>query len=120
MCTSLALIGCDQAADIAKESFKTGKTIREVAREQTHAVPISMNVRPKRMTQPQADSRWRRRVTSTGPYFSSTPVTVLSSSLHLPFAGGHVHHFARGISWFATFCRWTWLALAGNSTTLHS
>ena len=34
MCTSLApLIGYDKAADIAKESFKTGKTVREIARE---------------------------------------------------------------------------------------
>src|SRR3982750_1294201 len=33
MCTSLApLIGYDQAADVAKESFKTGKTVRQVAR----------------------------------------------------------------------------------------
>ena len=33
MCTSLApLIGYDKAADIAKESFKTGKTVRQVAR----------------------------------------------------------------------------------------
>src|SRR5207248_5081833 len=34
MCTSLApLIGYDKAADIAKESFKTGKTVRQVALE---------------------------------------------------------------------------------------
>src|SRR5207248_7510416 len=34
MCTSLApLIGYDKAADIAKESHKTGKTVRQVARE---------------------------------------------------------------------------------------
>ena len=34
MCTSLApLIGYDAAANIAKEAFKTGKTVREVARE---------------------------------------------------------------------------------------
>ncbi len=34
MCTSLApLIGYDAAASIAKEAFKTGKTVREVARE---------------------------------------------------------------------------------------
>src|SRR5439155_18446885 len=35
MCTSLApLIGYDAAAAIGKESFKTGKTIREIAAEQ--------------------------------------------------------------------------------------
>ncbi len=35
MCTSLApLVGYDKAAAIAKEAFKTGKTVREVAREQ--------------------------------------------------------------------------------------
>ena len=35
MCTSLApIIGYDKAAAIAKEAFKTGKTIRQVAREQ--------------------------------------------------------------------------------------
>src|ERR1051325_9905612 len=34
MCTSLApVIGYDKAADIAKESFKTGKTIRQIAQE---------------------------------------------------------------------------------------
>ena len=34
MCTSLApAIGYDKAADVAKESFKTGKTVRQVAAE---------------------------------------------------------------------------------------
>ena len=34
MCTSLApLIGYDKAADIAKEAYKTGKTVRQVAME---------------------------------------------------------------------------------------
>ena len=28
-------VGYDKAADISKEAFKTGQTIREVAREQT-------------------------------------------------------------------------------------
>ena len=28
-------VGYDKAADIAKEAYKTGQTIREVAREQT-------------------------------------------------------------------------------------
>ena len=36
MCTSLApIIGYDKAADIAKESFKTGKTVRQVALERS-------------------------------------------------------------------------------------
>ena len=35
MCTSLApLIGYDKAAAIAKEAFRTGKTLRQVAQEQ--------------------------------------------------------------------------------------
>jgi fumarate hydratase class II len=58
MCTSLApLIGYDQAADIAKESFKTGKTVREVARERKLMSDAELDkaLDPKRMTQPQAD-----------------------------------------------------------------
>jgi fumarate hydratase class II len=36
ICTALApIIGYDAAADISKEAYKTGKTIREVAREKT-------------------------------------------------------------------------------------
>ncbi|HEX8521014.1 MAG TPA: class II fumarate hydratase, partial [Tepidisphaeraceae bacterium] len=58
MCTSLApLIGYDKAADIAKESHKTGKTVRQVARERKYmddaALDKALNAR--RMTQPQAD-----------------------------------------------------------------
>ena len=35
MCTSLApIIGYDKAAAIAKEAFKTGRTVREIAQEQ--------------------------------------------------------------------------------------
>ncbi len=35
MCTSLApIIGYDKAAAIAKEAFATGKTVRQVAKEQ--------------------------------------------------------------------------------------
>jgi fumarate hydratase class II len=58
MCTSLApKIGYDKSADIAKESFKTGKTVRQLAKEKkilsdeelTHALD------PKRMTEPQED-----------------------------------------------------------------
>src|SRR5688500_11174186 len=58
MCTSLApLIGYDQAADIAKESFKTGKTVRQVALERQVAAEAELNkaLDPRRMTQPQAD-----------------------------------------------------------------
>jgi fumarate hydratase class II len=34
MCTSLApIIGYDKAAELAKESFKTGKTVRQLATE---------------------------------------------------------------------------------------
>jgi fumarate hydratase class II len=36
ICTSLApIIGYDAAAAISKEAYKTGKTVREVAREKT-------------------------------------------------------------------------------------
>jgi fumarate hydratase class II len=58
MCTSLApLIGYDKAADIAKESFKTGKTVRQVALERNVASEGELNkaLDPRRMTTPQAD-----------------------------------------------------------------
>ena len=57
MCTSLApLIGYDQAADIAKESFKSGKTVREVAKERKVASDSDLDkaLDPRRMTTPQA------------------------------------------------------------------
>ena len=58
MCTSLApLIGYDKAADIAKESFKTGKTVRQIAQERK-VLPdaeLKKSLDPRRMTQPQAD-----------------------------------------------------------------
>jgi fumarate hydratase class II len=59
MVTSLApKIGYDKAAEIAKESFKTGKTVREIVgekkifsdEESKHALD------PRRMTEPQEDS----------------------------------------------------------------
>jgi len=60
MCTSLApLIGYDQAAAIAKEAFKTGKTVREVAKDQIRAGKIKLTegqlskaLNPKDMTMP--------------------------------------------------------------------
>jgi fumarate hydratase class II len=58
MCTSLApKIGYDKAADIAKESFKTGKTIRQIAQERKLMSEAELNkiLDAKRMTQPQAD-----------------------------------------------------------------
>jgi fumarate hydratase class II len=58
MCTSLApIIGYDKAAEIAKESFKTGKTVRQVALEKKLMSESELNkaLDPKRMTQPQAD-----------------------------------------------------------------
>src|SRR5256885_1687151 len=58
MCTSLApKIGYDKAAEIAKESFKTGKTIRQIAQERKLMSEAELNkiLDPKRMTQPQAD-----------------------------------------------------------------
>lgn len=58
MCTSLApVIGYDQAADIAKESFKTGKTVRQVARDRKLMDDAALDkaLDARRMTQPQAD-----------------------------------------------------------------
>ena len=58
MCTSLApLIGYDKAADIAKESFKTGKTVRQVALERglLSEADLTKAMDPLRMTQPQPD-----------------------------------------------------------------
>jgi fumarate hydratase class II len=58
MCTSLApLIGYDKAADVAKESFKTGKTVRQIAAEKKLLSDADLNkaMDAKRMTQPQAD-----------------------------------------------------------------
>ena len=59
MCTSLApLIGYDKAADVAKENFKTGKTVRQVAIEKEADRPrphSNKALDPKHMTEPQAD-----------------------------------------------------------------
>ncbi len=58
MCTSLApIIGYDKAADMAKESFKTGKTVRQVALERKVMDEAALNkaLDARRMTQPQAD-----------------------------------------------------------------
>jgi fumarate hydratase class II len=58
MCTSLApVIGYDKSADIAKESFKTGKTVRQVAAERKLMPDADLNktLDAHRMTQPQAD-----------------------------------------------------------------
>ncbi len=58
MCTSLApAIGYDKAADVAKESFKTGKTVRQVAAEKKLMSEADLNktLDARRMTQPQAD-----------------------------------------------------------------
>jgi len=58
MCTSLApSIGYDKAAEIAKESFKTGKTVRQVAAEKKLMSPEQLDraLDARRMTRPQAD-----------------------------------------------------------------
>ena len=55
MCTALAPeIGYDQAAAIAKESYKTGKTVREIALEKKILPPDRLNelLDPLRMTKP--------------------------------------------------------------------
>ena len=58
MCTSLApLIGYDKAADVAKDSFKTRKTVRQVAAERKllSETDLTKAMDARRMTQPQAD-----------------------------------------------------------------
>jgi fumarate hydratase class II len=58
MCTSLApVIGYDNAAEVAKESVKTGKTIRQVATEKKLMGDAELKkvLDPMRMTKPQAD-----------------------------------------------------------------
>ncbi len=55
ICTALApVIGYDAAADISKEAYKTGKTVREVAREKTQlsAEELERILDPAGMTQP--------------------------------------------------------------------
>src|SRR5437667_5111269 len=58
MCTSLApLIGYDAAAAVAKESFTTGKTVRQVAKGRKYMDDATLDkaLDARRMTQPQAD-----------------------------------------------------------------
>jgi fumarate hydratase class II len=55
ICTSLApIIGYDAAANISKLAYKTGKTIREVAREQTNLSDEDLDriLDPASMTRP--------------------------------------------------------------------
>jgi fumarate hydratase class II len=56
MCTSLApKIGYDKAAEIAKESFRTGRTVREIAKGKK-VLPdaeVDQLLDPMEMTQPQ-------------------------------------------------------------------
>ena len=56
MCTSLApIIGYDEAAEIAHESFKTGRTIREVVEEKNIIDKKILNkvLDPNNMINPQ-------------------------------------------------------------------
>jgi fumarate hydratase class II len=58
MCTALApAIGYDKAAEVAKESFKTGKTVRQIATEKKLMADAELKkaLDPMRMTQPQTD-----------------------------------------------------------------
>jgi fumarate hydratase, class II len=58
MCTSLApLIGYDKAAEVAKESLKSGKSVRQVAAEKKVLTDAELHkaLDPRRMTEPQAD-----------------------------------------------------------------
>ena len=58
ICTSLApIIGYDAAANLAKEAAKTGKTIREVAREKTKLTEAELDkiLDPSLMCEPSAD-----------------------------------------------------------------
>lgn len=58
ICTSLApIIGYDAAANISKEAYKTGKTVREVAREKTQLSEEDLDriLNPENMTKPGLD-----------------------------------------------------------------
>lgn len=58
MCTSLApLVGYDKAAEIARESMTSGKTVRQVAAEKKvlSDAELKKALDPRRMTEPQAD-----------------------------------------------------------------
>ena len=58
MATALnPLIGYDQAAEIAKQSFKTGRPVRALAREMTSLTPeeIERALDPRRQTEPGLD-----------------------------------------------------------------
>ena len=58
MCTSLApIVGYDKAADVAKESLKSGKTVRQVAMEKKvlDEAALTKALDARRMTTPQAD-----------------------------------------------------------------
>jgi fumarate hydratase class II len=60
MCTALApAIGYDAAAKIAKEAYKTGKTVREIARARRVLPEERLNelLDPWSMTMPTAESR---------------------------------------------------------------
>jgi len=64
MCTALAPeIGYDAAAKIAKEAYRTGKTVREVARSLQILPEARLNalLDPWRMTEPGEESRKRSR-----------------------------------------------------------
>jgi fumarate hydratase class II len=55
ICTALApVIGYDAAANISKEAYKSGKTVREVAREKTNlsAEELDRILNPENMTKP--------------------------------------------------------------------
>ena len=59
ICTSLApIIGYDAAANISKEAYKTGRTVREVAREKTNLSEEDLDriLNPENMTRPGLDS----------------------------------------------------------------
>jgi fumarate hydratase class II len=59
ICTSLApVIGYDAAADISKQAYKTGRTVREVAREKTNLSEADLEriLNPESMTKPGLDS----------------------------------------------------------------
>jgi len=58
MCTALVPeIGYDKAASVAKEAWKTGKTIREVVREQGILAPgrEAVVLNPMSMTEPRKE-----------------------------------------------------------------
>jgi len=72
-------VGYDKAADISKEAFKTGQTIREVAREQTDLSEEELDEAPD--SQDDSDLRGRKRYSLDLTLLRGYFVQILASRL---------------------------------------